>query len=278
MNPCKCGYLGDPRHKCRCSPRQIQDYRARLSGPLLDRIDIHVEASALPVDELRSKGEGEPSAEIRKRVAAARRIQAERFAGSRRPSKINASMDAADIRKYCALDDEQASILSAAMEELNLSARGVGQNTESLAHNRRPRLVRKNPNPPPFRGNQLPLPRQNRMTTPAEKFFKLRDRKTTLPREIAAGFTTFATMSYILAVNPAILGLAGMDKAALVTVTALATAFGCVVMALLTNMPIAVAPAMGLEHVFCGSRLRWNGNGTGARPSRSCSTTGFSSC
>ena len=123
MNPCKCGYLGDPRHKCRCSPRQIQDYRARLSGPLLDRIDIHVEASALPVDELRSKGEGEPSAEIRKRVAAARRIQAERFAGSRRPSKINASMDAADIRKYCALDDEQASILSAAMEELNLSAR-----------------------------------------------------------------------------------------------------------------------------------------------------------
>ena len=99
MNPCKCGYLGDPRHKCRCSPRQIQDYRARLSGPLLDRIDIHVEASALPVDELRSKGEGEPSAEI------------------------NASMDAADIRKYCALDDEQASILSAAMEELNLSAR-----------------------------------------------------------------------------------------------------------------------------------------------------------
>ena len=123
MNPCKCGYLGDPRHKCRCSPRQIQDYRARLSGPLLDRIDIHVEASALPVDELRSKGEGEPSSEIRKRVAAARKIQAERFAESRRPSKINASMDASDIRKYCALDDEQASILSAAMEELNLSAR-----------------------------------------------------------------------------------------------------------------------------------------------------------
>lgn len=88
------------------------------------------------------------------------------------------------------------------------------------------------------------------MTTPAEKFFKLRDRKTTLPREIAAGFTTFATMSYILAVNPAILGLAGMDKAALVTVTALATAFGCVVMALLTNMPIAVAPAMGSNTYF----------------------------
>ena len=123
MNPCKCGYLGDPRHKCRCTPQQIQNYRARVSGPLLDRIDIHVEASALPVDDLRSKGDGECSAEIRKRVVAARKIQAERFANSAKAAKINAAMDASDIRKYCELGDEQASILAAAMEELNLSAR-----------------------------------------------------------------------------------------------------------------------------------------------------------
>lgn len=123
MNPCKCGYLGDPRHKCRCTPQQIQNYRARVSGPLLDRIDIHVEASALPVDDLRTKSDGECSAEIRKRVVAARKIQAERFAKSAKAAKINAAMDASDIRKYCGLGDEQASILAAAMEELNLSAR-----------------------------------------------------------------------------------------------------------------------------------------------------------
>ncbi len=123
MNPCKCGYLGDPRHKCHCSPQQIQNYRARISGPLLDRIDIHVEASALPVEDLRSRGEGEPSAEIRKRVIAARKIQSERFSKSGKVLKINAMMETAEIRKFCELDDEQASILSAAMEELNLSAR-----------------------------------------------------------------------------------------------------------------------------------------------------------
>ena len=123
MNPCKCGYLGDPRHKCRCTPQQVQNYRARLSGPLLDRIDIHVEASALPVEDLRKASAGEPSAEIRKRVIQARKIQEERFANSPRTAKTNANMETSEIRKYCALDDEQASLLSSAMEELNLSAR-----------------------------------------------------------------------------------------------------------------------------------------------------------
>lgn len=123
MNPCKCGYLGDPRHKCRCTPQQVQNYRARLSGPLLDRIDIHVEASALPVEDLRKASAGEPSAEIRKRVVQARKIQEERFANSPRTAKTNANMETSEIRKYCTLDDEQASLLSSAMEELNLSAR-----------------------------------------------------------------------------------------------------------------------------------------------------------
>ncbi len=78
-----------------------------------------------------------------------------------------------------------------------------------------------------------------------ERTFKLKSRSTTVSTEILAGFTTFAAMSYIMAVNPAILGLAGMDKPAVVTVTALAAAFGCFAMALLTNLPIALAPAMG---------------------------------
>ena len=123
MNPCKCGYLGDPRHKCRCTPQQVQNYRARISGPLLDRIDIHVEAAALSMPDLRKSGAGEPSEEIRKRVVAARKIQAERFAASGRAAKINAAMEASEIRRHCALGDEQASLLSSAMEELNLSAR-----------------------------------------------------------------------------------------------------------------------------------------------------------
>lgn len=123
MNPCKCGYLGDPRKKCRCTPTQIQQYRSRVSGPLLDRIDIHVEASALPLSDLSKTEHAESSADIRKRVIAAREIQAARFADTRLASKTNAAMDSQQIRKYCALDAEQAGILSAAMEELNLSAR-----------------------------------------------------------------------------------------------------------------------------------------------------------
>ncbi len=123
MNPCKCGYLGDPKHKCRCTPQQIQNYRARLSGPLLDRIDIHIEASALPIEDLRKTKAGESSAQIRKRVEAAREIQRKRFATSQKSAKINATMESSEIRKYCELDDEQASLLSSAMNELNLSAR-----------------------------------------------------------------------------------------------------------------------------------------------------------
>ena len=92
--------------------------------------------------------------------------------------------------------------------------------------------------------------------------FKLKSRSTTVSTEILAGFTTFAAMSYIMAVNPAILGLAGMDKPAVVTVTALAAAFGCFAMALLTNLPIALAPAMGTNTYFAiivcvGMGLDW---------------------
>ena len=123
MNPCKCGYFGDPRKKCTCTPAQIQTYRARVSGPLLDRIDIHVEAAALPISDLAKASKSESSADIRKRVEAAREIQKKRFANCPRASKVNAAMTPTQIRKFCALDDAQTAMLSSAMDELGLSAR-----------------------------------------------------------------------------------------------------------------------------------------------------------
>jgi magnesium chelatase family protein len=121
MNPCPCGYLGDSKHECRCSPSQIQRYRSRISGPLLDRVDIHIEAPALSLAELRSEKPGEPSAAIRERVDAARARQHARFAGTK--AGANARMSHAQIRRHCALDPALGDLLQQAMEELKLSAR-----------------------------------------------------------------------------------------------------------------------------------------------------------
>ena len=121
MNPCPCGYLGDAKHECRCTPTQIQRYRARISGPLLDRIDIHIDAPALSIGELRSTAPGESSAVIRERIASARARQQERFHGTR--ITANARMTHAQIRKHCALDDQLGDLLQRAMEQLSLSAR-----------------------------------------------------------------------------------------------------------------------------------------------------------
>jgi magnesium chelatase family protein len=121
MNECACGYLGDSRHECRCTPAQIQRYRARISGPLLDRIDLHVEAPALTVEELRRAELGESSPAIRSRVEAARIRQRARFAGSR--TSANARMTHAQIRQHCAIDTTLGRVLQQAMEELHLSAR-----------------------------------------------------------------------------------------------------------------------------------------------------------
>ena len=124
MNPCPCGYLGDRLHECRCSPVQIQRYRSRISGPLLDRIDIHVEAPALAVEDLRQKDPGEFSMSIRERVTAARKIQSSRFkdAPSGTP-RINACMNHSSIRRHCALNDSLGDKLQQAMKRLKLSAR-----------------------------------------------------------------------------------------------------------------------------------------------------------
>ena len=121
MNPCPCGYLGDPKHECRCSPAQIQRYRARISGPLLDRIDLHIEAPALSINELRQEKPAESSADIRARVQAARERQLARFAGSR--TTANARMTHAQIRAHCVIDSSLGDLLQQAMEQLSLSAR-----------------------------------------------------------------------------------------------------------------------------------------------------------
>jgi magnesium chelatase family protein len=132
MNPCPCGYLGDPRHECRCTPAQIQRYRSRISGPLLDRIDIHIEAPALGIAELRNEAPGEPSSAIRARVQAARDRQLARFktpANASPASSLsavittNARMTHAQIRKHCAIDSALGDMLQQAMEQLSLSAR-----------------------------------------------------------------------------------------------------------------------------------------------------------
>ncbi len=121
MNPCPCGYLGDPKHECRCSPTQTQRYRSKISGPLLDRIDLHIEAPALSLSELRSEKPGETSVAMRERVDLARGRQHTRFKGTRITS--NARMTHAQIRKHCAIDASLGDLLQQAMEQLSLSAR-----------------------------------------------------------------------------------------------------------------------------------------------------------
>ncbi len=121
MNPCPCGYLGDTKHECRCTPTQVQRYRARISGPLLDRIDIHIEAPALSINELRSEKPGEPSVALRDRIQATRMRQQARFQGSK--TSVNARMTHAQIRKHCAIEPALGDLLQQAMEQLHLSAR-----------------------------------------------------------------------------------------------------------------------------------------------------------
>ncbi len=119
MNPCPCGHLGDRRNPCRCSPDQVRKYRARISGPLLDRIDLHVEAPALGIEELQAAKPGEASAPIRARVVSARRIQEARLG----PGLCNARMSSKALREHCVLDGELSGTLRCAMERLGLSAR-----------------------------------------------------------------------------------------------------------------------------------------------------------
>jgi magnesium chelatase family protein len=121
MNPCPCGYYGDPKRNCTCSPKQINQYRSRISGPLLDRIDIHIQVPAVPFKDLTASVEAEPSAQIRSRVIAARERQLARFAKSR--IFANAYMPPRLIRQHCRLDAPAQRLLETAVEKLGLSAR-----------------------------------------------------------------------------------------------------------------------------------------------------------
>lgn len=123
MNPCPCGHLGDTRRGCRCSSHEVLRYRARISGPLLDRIDLHVEVPAPGYEELRGEGTGESSREMAVRVRGARDRQRQRR--GELPLRDNASMSPLQVRKHCRLDSGSERVLRAAVERLGLSARGT---------------------------------------------------------------------------------------------------------------------------------------------------------
>jgi len=122
MNPCPCGYYGAPKRECRCTPLQIRNYRNKISGPLLDRIDIHIEVPSIGYQELSGLNAGESSAEIRKRIIAARDIQKDRFKGLRKVH-CNATMRSKDMGKFCRLKEDAQALLKMAISELNFSAR-----------------------------------------------------------------------------------------------------------------------------------------------------------
>jgi len=118
---CPCGHYGDSVQRCNCTPHQIRKYLARISGPVLDRIDIHIEVPRLKPEELEQFGTGESSAVVCDRVCAARARQSARFRGS--SLHCNADMTSAAVREFCRLEDEVASLLGAAVDQFGLSAR-----------------------------------------------------------------------------------------------------------------------------------------------------------
>jgi magnesium chelatase family protein len=121
MNPCPCGYATDPKRKCKCTPGQIERYMGRISGPLVDRIDIHIEVPAVPFQDLANKRDGTDSATMRQQVQRARERQRARFAG--KDIFTNSQMNSRQVRQYCRLDETGMAILKNAVYELGLSAR-----------------------------------------------------------------------------------------------------------------------------------------------------------
>ena len=122
MNPCPCGYYTDKRRECHCTPHKIQNYMSKVSGPLLDRMDIQVEVPAVRYNELVADREAQSSADIRKKVMVAHAVQKERFKGQ--STGMNAHMSSRQVKKYCVMDKDAEALLYQAMTELGLSARG----------------------------------------------------------------------------------------------------------------------------------------------------------
>lgn len=124
MNPCRCGYFGHPTRQCTCRKKDISDYLQKISGPLLDRIDIQIEVPSLSYEDLASKKQEETSAQIRERVVKARNIAVSRFKANGDEIWSNASMTSSQIRKYCELSESAASLLKNAFDKMGLSGRG----------------------------------------------------------------------------------------------------------------------------------------------------------
>lgn len=125
MNPCPCGFLGDPKHECSCNQGQINKYLSKISGPLLDRMDIQIEVSPVYYEDLNSKAEEESSTNIKKRVLKARKIQSERYKGL--SAYTNSQLSSKQVTKYCKIDSESESLLKAAFDSLGLSARAYNK-------------------------------------------------------------------------------------------------------------------------------------------------------
>ena len=121
LNPCPCGYRGDPRRRCQCTTNQIERYMSKISGPLLDRIDIHIDVPAVPFRELAEQSTGTPSLEIRRAVAAARQIQQKRLGYQQ--TRVNGRLTHRQTKRFCQLDEPGESLLKMAMTEMGLSAR-----------------------------------------------------------------------------------------------------------------------------------------------------------
>ena len=121
LNGCPCGYYSDPNNECTCTIPQIQRYRSKISGPLMDRIDIHAEVPAVKYRDLASRDSGEPSREIKRRVDQARKVQLDRFKGIK--IYCNAQMTNRHIKKYCQIDETSQKLLEVAIDKFGLSAR-----------------------------------------------------------------------------------------------------------------------------------------------------------
>ncbi|MGC3990195.1 MAG: ATP-binding protein [Chthoniobacteraceae bacterium] len=154
MNPHGCGFFGDGQRECRCSTTQVQKYRQRISGPLLDRIDLHVEAPAVRFKEMASPETSEPSAAILQRVEAARQVQATRFTNS--ATGCNARMTPKQIKAHCALSTDAQELLKMAMTQLPTQRPRLRPHPQSLPHHRRPRPLRAHHHRPHQRSHPIP--------------------------------------------------------------------------------------------------------------------------
>jgi magnesium chelatase family protein len=125
MYPCPCGYYGDSQKECTCTPSMVSKYQKRISGPILDRIDIHLEVARVPIAKLAALDSGESSRLIRQRVEAARVLQAARFAPLGKPTLlVNGDMGPTEVQQFCGLDEAGRALMRSAAAQMGLSARG----------------------------------------------------------------------------------------------------------------------------------------------------------